>query len=189
MRNVIDIFSEIHSRQVRGVMFHNETAQMFDFLGLRGYKRQHEYQMLEEIAEMRSTERFTINNIEMFVKDVSVEKAGVIPSNWYTAKRSSVTESDRRNWVKELTRKWCEWEAETLKLYEKNFKELCDNGYVYYADKINDLIKKVGKEFKYARREYIVVTTEDISAIMLNQDKIHQHYEEQTKSTYDIDFN
>lgn len=49
MRNIIDIFSEIHSRQVRGVMFHNETAQMFDFLGLRGYKRQHEYQMLEEI--------------------------------------------------------------------------------------------------------------------------------------------
>ena len=45
------IFSEINSRFVAAIMMHGQMADYFDFLGLKGYKRIHEYQHIAESLE------------------------------------------------------------------------------------------------------------------------------------------
>lgn len=42
-KNCKDVFSVINTRQITALMFHDEMADLFDFLGLRGFKRMHEY--------------------------------------------------------------------------------------------------------------------------------------------------
>ena len=39
-----EIFREINKRFVGAIMMHGQFADYFDFLGLKGFKRMHEYQ-------------------------------------------------------------------------------------------------------------------------------------------------
>ena len=48
-----DIFDEINKRYVAAMMIHGQMADYFNFLGLKGYKRLHEYQFLTESLERR----------------------------------------------------------------------------------------------------------------------------------------
>ena len=43
-----DIFDEINKRYVAAMMIHGQMADYFNFLGLKVYKRLHEYQFLTE---------------------------------------------------------------------------------------------------------------------------------------------
>lgn len=54
------IFSEINSRFVAAIMMHGQMADYFDFLGLKGYKRIHEYQHIAESLERRKVCRYYI---------------------------------------------------------------------------------------------------------------------------------
>ena len=38
-----EIFGRISQHMIRGMMTHDQLASYYDFLGLRGYKRCHEY--------------------------------------------------------------------------------------------------------------------------------------------------
>ena len=50
-----DVYALINNRQTVALMFHDEMADLFDFLGLRGFKRMHEYQYMAESVEHRKT--------------------------------------------------------------------------------------------------------------------------------------
>lgn len=186
------VFNEIIAHQIEGVMFHDDTADMFDFMGLRGYKRMHEYHALCEFAEMRSTSRYIINHINHLPNtDNLVRGKEVVPPTWKGANvtRYSVSESDRKVKVKELFAKWIEWERETKELYQKKFKELTDMGHIACANKVNEMIKDVDCELKYAERMYL-----DLSAVGWDmiyacekQDEIHDCYEKLTEEHIKIE--
>lgn len=48
-----EIFAEINERFIGAVMMHGQFADYFDFLGLKGFKRMHEYQHIAESLERR----------------------------------------------------------------------------------------------------------------------------------------
>ena len=50
-----DIFSEINERFIGAVMMHGQFADYFDFLGLKGFKRMHEYQHIAESLERKKS--------------------------------------------------------------------------------------------------------------------------------------
>ena len=45
------IFSEINARMIAALMLHDQMTDYFDFLGMKGYKRLHEYQYFDESLE------------------------------------------------------------------------------------------------------------------------------------------
>lgn len=192
MNDEITIFNEILAHEIEGVMFHDDMADMFDFLSLRGYKRMHEYHCLSEFAEMRSVSRYMINHLNHLPNtDGQVKGKDVVPSMWKSssASRFNVSENDRKAKVKELFTAWVDWEKETKDLYQRKFKELCDMGHVACADKINELVEEVDCELKYAQRMWLDLSAVgwDMLYIMQKQDEIHDHYAELTEERIKIE--
>lgn len=186
----IDVFSEIHNHQIQGVMFHDETASLYDFMGLRGYKRCHEYQALKEFAAARGVSRYAVNHLNKMISESNPTVTRITPSSWKAATRLDVGESDRKTMIKDLFKKWRDWETQTKMFYCKKFKELTDNGYIACANKVNELICDVDCELKSLEREYIALSAVgfDMLYIMQKQDEVHEHYEEKEKKI-GVEFN
>ena len=60
--NVESIFSEINARMIAALMFHDQMSDYFDFLGMKGYKRLHEYQYFSESLERKKLNQYYINH-------------------------------------------------------------------------------------------------------------------------------
>ena len=116
---VEEIFATISSHMVKGLMIHTQLADYYDFLGLCGYKRCHEYHALKETCSYRGINRYYINHYNKLVVEQPIENPEVIPQNWYQYTRQDVDANTKRNAVKNGLDKWVEWEQETKKLYEQ----------------------------------------------------------------------
>lgn len=186
----IEILSEIHTHQIKGVMLHDELATVYDFMALRGYKRMHEYHALAEFVNARSTSRYAVNHLNQMLLDGNPTIAKITPTSWKSATRFDVGESDRKTYVKELFKKWRAWEQETKAFYQTKFKDLMSLGAVSCANKVNELIKDVDCELKILEREYLVISTPgfDMLFIAERQDEIHEEYEAKEKEL-GVEFN
>ena len=179
----LSIFSEIIVRHIEGVMLHTDLADMFDFMAMRGFKREQEYHALKEFCEMRGVSRYAINHINQMPNGQGAKGKDIISAAWYNATRYQVSENDRKSKTKELYSKWQEWEKETKELYEKKYKELMDLGAVASALKVKEIICDVDYELKCLERcmlEYSAVGW-DIEYIMYKQPEIHDCYEKKMK--------
>ena len=179
----LEIFNTISNRQIKALMFHNEMADYFDFLGLNGFKRMHEYQYLKESAELRGTHRYILNHLNKLVPDDRIESVSVIPSNWYNFKRSDVDVSTRKNAVKEALQKYYDWEQETLTIFENAFVEMSKLGKIAYTNKIMDLICDVDKELKCVCRMWLKYKAVDFDMVLIEeeQNELHEKYKNKTK--------
>lgn len=90
-----EIFAEINERFIGAVMMHGQFADYFDFLGLKGFKRMHEYQHIAESLERRKVCRYFISHHNQLIDDAFDGKVNVIPDAWRTAKRLSVGKSTK----------------------------------------------------------------------------------------------
>ena len=76
---VEEIYSEISAHMIKGIMMHSQLADYYDFLGLGGYKRCHEYHYLEETMYHRKLNRYFINHHNKLIPEMEVEDPKVIP--------------------------------------------------------------------------------------------------------------
>lgn len=180
---MIEVFNRISSRMIEGIMFHEQMSDYFDFLNLRGFKRQQEYRFLDETCELRGVHRYAINHCNRLIKDSTITTTNYIPTNWYNYTKLDVDNSTRKQAVKDAFEKWYTWEKETKKFYEEQFKILTDSSKIADANKVNELVKKVDKELKYLTRQMLEYKAVDwnMDYIMLKQDELHKCYHEKSK--------
>lgn len=178
-----EVFATIAAHQIEGIMFHNNMADYYDFLGLCGFKRVHEYHFLREAAEMRGIHRYFINHFNALLEDKNVPAKSNIPEAWHEYKRQEVDATAKRNAIQSCIEKWTEWECATKTLYEKMYCELCDINEIAAAMKIKELICDVDYELKCADRLHIELKSVgyDMSYVFLMQDSLHEEYREKTK--------
>lgn len=182
-KNCREVFSTINSRQITALMFHDEMADLFDFLGLRGFKRMHEYQYLVESAEHRALKRYYLNHHNALLIEEDLEPIDVIPDDWYQYTRMDVTPAVRKQSVQRAMEQYREWESDTKKLYEKCCAYLVAWQNIADFNKVNDLVQDVDMELKYLERLCIELKAVeyDCSYIEILQDKYHEKYEEKSK--------
>lgn len=176
-------FKKINQRQITALMFHDQMADLFDFLGLMGFKRMHEYQYFAESAEHRTTKRYFINHHNRLLPEDGVEEIEAIPDSWYKYTRFEVSAQVRRQAVETAFEKYNEWESETKECYEKAAKELLDAGYMADYNKVNCLIEDVDMELKHIDRLIIClksVAYNDVYVATI-QDELHEKYRAMTK--------
>ena len=163
---------------IKGMMTHEQLANYYDFLGLEGYKRCHEYHYLAETCAYRGLCRYFINHHDKLIPYRDVDNPEVIPSAWYDHVRSDVNPSTKKNAVRTGLTSWVEWERETKKLYERMYKELMDIDEVASACKIKELIHDVDHELKKAERYWLnkEAIGYDLTAIVEEQRKKHNKY-------------
>lgn len=175
-----EILSKIATHQIKGIMFHAQMADYFDFLNLRGFKRLHEYQYISESAEYRKTCRYCINHCYRLCKIGQTDDPHVIPDRWYSARRSEVDTNTKRRAVAEAFEQYVLWEQNTLQLYEQCYSELVSEGKIAVADYAKGLIADVDCELKYASRLRLEIanTDSDIAHIYDLQDALHDTYQQ-----------
>ena len=178
-----EIFSEINNRFIGAIMMHGQFADYFDFLGLRGYKRLHEYQHLAESIERRKVCRYYINHHNALIKEDFSGEVNIIPDAWYTAKRLSVGKSTKQKAVEDGFIEYHNWESETKSVYEKYAQKLRETGSVADAIFVEKLVEDVSAELKTVEQMIsdLISTGYDMVYITENQSGIHEKYKKKLK--------
>ena len=176
--NIEEIYSKINEHMINGLMLHDQLANYYDFLGLEGYKRCHEYHYLEENIAYRSLNRYFINHHNMLIPEAKFTNINIIPESWYEHKREDVDIATKKNAVRSGLVKWVDWETKTKKMYEQMYQEAMNIGEVASAYKIKCLVKDADRELKMAER-YLLNKESigyDMTAIVEEQHKKHDKY-------------
>lgn len=178
-----EIFSEINNRFIGAIMMHGQFADYFDFLGLRGYKRLHEYQHLAESMERRKVCRYYINHHNALIKEDFSGEVKIVPDAWYTAKRLSVGKSTKQKAVEDGFIEYHNWESETKSAYEKYAQKLREIGSVADAIFVEKLVEDVSAELKTVEQMIsdLISTGYDMVYITESQSEIHEKYKKKLK--------
>ena len=175
---VDEIFSELSAHMIKGMMTHEQLANYYDFLNLRGYKRCHEYRYLKESVEYRKLCRYYINHYNKLIPYRDVGNPDIIPDSWYRYSRQDVDASIKRTGVKNGIEAWVKWERETKDLYQERYADLMKLGEVAAAEKLAKYIHEVDCELKQAERKMQTLSTigYDVLQIEYEQDCLHDRY-------------
>lgn len=180
---VQEIFDNLAEHMLKGMMIHENLANYYDFLGLRGYKRCHEYHFLEETKNYRKICRYYINHYSRLIHEPEFSAPDVIPESWYSHIREDVDISTKKNAVKNGLMIWKQWEKETKTFYQNMYKELLERNEVASANKINELVCDVDEELKEVQR-YLLnkeAINYDMSVIVEEQKYKHDKYKKKMK--------
>ena len=180
---VEEIFGKIAAIMIKGMMTHEQFADYYDFLGLCGYKRCHEYHSILEGYEYRKLNRFYINYYNKLIPENPVENPHVIPESWYRYTRQDVDNNTKQKAVKEGLEKWLKWEKEVRQMYCDFYKELTELHEIKAAMYVEELICGVSKEIKSIERYHLNLRAVDynMSYIISGQDKKHKKYKRKTE--------
>lgn len=182
---VAEIFAEINTHMIGGIMLHDQFAEYYDFLNLHGFKRCHEYHAMCEFSERRGLVRYYISHYNKLLPENAAKNPEVIPASWRGYTRQEVDAGTKKRAVRDGFSRWCEWEAETKKLYEKAYTNLMELGEVAAACKVGELVKDVDRELKRASRKQaeLASTDYDLAAVYLCQPEMHEKYKKKSKHT------
>ena len=148
-----EIFSDLSAHFIKGMMVHDQMANYYDFLSLKGYKRCHEYHFKKESCSYRKLNRFFINHYNKLIMEKSVSDPNIIPESWYRYSRDEIDVQTKKNAVKNGLEQWIRWETETLTKLQQAQLDLYDDGEVASALFINKFIKNVECELKDAKKK------------------------------------
>lgn len=185
---VDEIYAELSAHMIKGIMIHEQMANYYDYLGLKGYKRCHEYHYIAETCAHRGLNRYFINHHNKLIPHRDVDNPNLIPNVWYSHPRQDVDGNTKKSAVRTGLTTWVNWERETKKLYEQMYKELIDIGEVASALKIEELICDVDCELKKAER-YLLdkeAIGYDIKEIIGEQKSKHHKYDKKMRKEFKV---
>lgn len=178
-----EILKEISSHQIIGIMLHHDMMVCYDFLGLRCFKRMHEYHMFKEMAENDGVNRYCINHLNKIIIDDNLVPYFEIPKSWVNENRMSINNSNKKSYIQSMFKKWHEWEKNTKELYSKKYIELLDLEEPATAKKVMCLVEEVDKELKCLERWILKLEAieYDLKIISSFEEKVHDEYKKKTK--------
>lgn len=172
------IFSEINARMIAALMFHDQMSDYFDFLGMKGYKKLHEYQYFAESLERKKLNQYYINHHSKLIPDTYSGQVAMIPENWQSANRISVGKSTKQKGIEDGFNQYREWELDTKNLYEHYSSRLREMGAVADAIVVEKLVEDVDNELKKLERIIIDLISSgyDMVYITESQQEIRNKY-------------
>lgn len=184
--SVESIFSEINARMIAALMFHDQMADYFDFLGMKGYKRLHEYQYFAESLERKKLNQYYIGHHNKLIPDIYTGLVTMIPENWQTANRINVGKSTKQKGVEDGFNQYHEWESETKSLYEHYSMKLREMGAVADAIMVEKLVEDVDGELKKLERIIVDLISSgyDMVYITESQQCIHDKYKAKMREIF-----
>jgi len=156
---VDEIFTKLAAHMVEGMMIHDTLSKGYDFLGLYGFSKCHEYHHIEETKGYECLLHYYSTRYHKLLEIKNIPEPEIIPANWYKYTTMAVDVATKRQAVKTMTEKWVEWERNTKKLYQDMYKELFELGEIAAANKINCFICDVDEELKHAEKKLIKLET------------------------------
>lgn len=180
---VEEIFGQIGQHMVEGLMVHTQLSDYFEFLGLKGYHKCHEYHYFDESRNFRKMSSYYLKHYNKIITNSHVANPQVIPDSWYKYSRQQVDTATRKTGIVNGFEKWINWETETLKLYQSLHKELVDLNEVAAALELEEYIKDVSEELSVASQKLLELKIVDfnLSNIIDEQSAIYEKYSKKIK--------
>ena len=184
--DIEDVYEKLSAHMITGMMIHEQFANYYDFLNLRGYKKCHEYRYLEETLQYLKLCRYYLNHHDKLIRESKLETPNIIPKSWYKCRRRDADTAVKIGAIKDGLAKWIEWETDTKKLYGEMYKVLLEMGCVADSIFVSEMIKDVDKELRDATNEMISkeAICFDISEIINEQPEMHHKYSKKMKHIF-----
>lgn len=175
-----EIFTELANHMLKGIMIHEQLSEYYNFLGLEGYQKCHEYRFIDECIEYKCFVEYYTNHNNKLITGIKAVSSDIIPESWYKYHRQDVDANTKRNAVKNGLKTWVEWETETKDLYEKMYKELMELGEVADAKIVCKLIENVDHELAQVESYMLNKTATDfnLTEIISEQHRKKEKYKE-----------
>lgn len=160
------LFSTVLGHQFKGIMLHNDLANLSGFCGLHKLQKWHMCRVQEETENHLKTQAYYIlHHQKMPITEKGIVTS-LIPNQAYSTKTNEVKNDYRRKFVKDMMEKWKAWEDETIGLY------LAANDYLYRnQNKDVMFFKKMLKE-TYKEYEDIVKCKQKLEILDYDIDEI-----------------
>lgn len=178
-----EAFSKIAARMVEGLMFHDQMANYYAFLGFKGFQKEQEFHFVGESLSYRRLCRYFIRHYNRLVPEAAIENPSAIPSGWQKYQGQDVDSSTRRKSISDGFSKWVEWERGTKAIYEECASSLYSGGLVAGAIAIEKLVQDVDKELAIADGERLDLEAAgyDLPTIIEMQDVFRKKYGKRMK--------
>lgn len=178
-----EIYSNLASHMILGMMTHEHLANYYDFLGLKGYGKCHQYHYLKQTYEYRELCRYYINHFNKLIPQSTIEVPNVIPLSWFRYNRFDVDPDTKQKAVKSGLQMWVDWERQTKKLYESMYIEAINIKQAAAALNIKGMIQDVDSELKEAEQYHLNKKTlnYDLYDIISDQECQYQEYKKKCK--------
>ena len=184
---VEEIFNQLASHMIEGMMIHDALSKGYDFLGLCGFAKAHEYHHIAETKGYQCLLHYYSTHYHKLLESKNIPEPDIIPSSWYKYTTMDVDTNTKRQAVKTMMEKWVQWERDTKALYEKMYTELWALGEIAAANKINCYICDVTDELKHAEKKWIKLTTLEynINSIISWQKPMYKKYKEKLEHLFE----
>lgn len=174
----IALYSLMESHMVEGIMFHNDMSDYFNFIGLHGFKRIHEYQFYEENKNRRLLVRNVLDVHNVLIPHVEVETKEYIPRDWYKYTRMNIDDTIIPKLTRNAWKMYREWEEQTKEMYENIACAFMKKEMLMDYSTVMCYVKDVQGELKkiYRMCECLSNVAYDPVYIMEIQGKVHDKY-------------
>ena len=175
---VEEIFNQISNHMVKGIMFHAQMSDYYNFLGLKGYSKCHEYHFICENYNFRKLSHYFLNHYDKIIQDLPTSNSSIIPASWAKYKRQDVDAATRKSAIQTGIENWVKWEQNTKLIYEKMYIELISLKEIDAAMEIKKYISDVSEELTKAKQKHIEEKSIDfdITVLIEEQDELYQKY-------------
>ena len=176
-----EICKLIAQRLLQGCMNHEQFANYYDFIGLKGYKLFLFYYFFEQMHGYRQFMTYYIQHQDRLISDYTSESLtsfSILPSNWYDYKREDMDVNTRRSAVKSGIEKYVRWEEDTKKFLEDMYTQAIQQGFVAIGIQIKKYICSVEQEIEKAKITYLELkaTDYDMPTIVSKQQGLIKKY-------------
>ena len=178
-----EIFRKIVTHMNKGVQMHKDLIHIWDFLGLKGFKKCHYYHYLEESMNEQDCLSYYMKHYHKILHRDVFEEIQLVPSTWQKYTQFEVDINTKRNTIRELFKTWIEWEKSTKVLLQDSYNELWELKEFAAASKINTYLADVSQELAYAEEYFLTLenTGYDLAYILDQQPQIHKKYSQKIK--------
>lgn len=163
-----EVAIKISQHMMKGVVFHTQLSEYYNFLNLNVYSQFHKYQAEEEFCQALEFQDWYVSNHGKLIPTITNPAIeNIIPQEWFSHTKQDVDKATVRQGVQDGHVKWINWEAQTRRLYQDSIKELQNEVDKMY---IRKLLKKVNKELMRAKEKYISLKSCDYDICQIIQE-------------------
>ena len=166
---VTEIFTQLSSHMVKGLMVHEQLANYYDFLGLDGFRREQEEHFIEESKNYRELCHFYSSHYNHLIGMDKVENPKLIPESWFKYSRFDVDPSTKRNGVENGFKEWKNWETNILGLLERSYKELLNMNEIAASVYLKKMIERVESELQEIDCKILLLKATDYDLVYISE--------------------
>ena len=150
---VSKVYQTALNHQLAGVMFHSDSHNYLQYLGLPNLAKLHCRQKQEELEIMDKTVNSYLVHHNMLVQADNSKVIKIVPPDVYATSADKVGTDFKRKATNKILETWLEWEAQTAELYTVIVCWLMNQHKADYLH-FQKLLKDVCREYKKAKCIY-----------------------------------